>query len=290
VADNRNREASIRREVTNCYCCGSNSNRVILVENGFDLVKCSGCGTLFISNPPTDETISKSVVTGIYDGEKQLDVNVRYNRSALSFYKSVLPEIFPTPFRERTTWLDVGCGYGEFLEALQRQYGPNLVLKGSEPNEKKQKAAKARGHNVGYIDLATCEEQFDVVSLMNVYSHLPNPPAFLSDLSRTVIPGGLLLIQTGDSSNIDQDNIMKPAGLPDHMSFTNAAALTEMLARLNFKVERIVHRPSVPLTLLQLGKEVAKFILPNRDSFLRYYFLSNQKKSRSMLMLARKSS
>ncbi len=289
MSENRKLEPTARREVRNCYCCGLDDNRSILLENGFNLVKCNGCGTLFISNPPTEETISKSVVTGIYDGEKQLDVNVRYNRSALNFYESILPEIFPTPLSARSTWLDVGCGYGEFLEALHRKYGNKVILKGSEPNERKQKAAQARGHNVGYLDLATSDERFDIVSLMNVYSHLPNPPAFLSDLSRVVVPGGLLLIQTGDSSNIDQDNIMKPAGLPDHMSFTNVTALTGMLAHLDFKVERIVHRPSVPFTPLQFGKEVAKFILPNRESFLRYYFVSSQKRSRSMLMLARKS-
>lgn len=279
----------MRRKVETCYCCGSKENELILVENGFDLVKCLGCRTLFISNPPTEEAIEKSVVTGIYDGEKQLDVNVRYNRSSLSFYRSVLPEVFPTPFSEKTSWLDVGCGYGEFLEALARQYGDKVALKGSEPNEKKQRAAQANGHDVTYIDLATYHEQFDVVSLMNVYSHLPNPPAFLANLARVVKAGGYVLIQTGDSTNIGKDNIMKPAGLPDHMSFTNVAALTRMLKALGFNVERIVHRPSVPFTLLQFGKEVAKFILPNRESFLRYYFVSETKKSRSMLMLARKS-
>ena len=48
-------------------------------------------------------------------------------------------------FYEGKTRLDIGCGYGEFILALQNISKNNVIAKGVEPNVDKQKSARKRG-------------------------------------------------------------------------------------------------------------------------------------------------
>ncbi len=199
----------------------------------------------------------------------------------------MLPRIFPDGLGDAQRWLDVGCGYGELLEALGDFRGSKLTLTGSEPNLVKQKAAQERGHDVSYFDLEDHDGRYDVVSMMNVYSHLPNPYTFLGDLARVVTPGGRILVQTGDVTGLTGDTILQPAGLPDHLSFTTEAALRDMMERQGMTVERVVKYPSLPLTPSRVAKEAVKAILPGRVSFLRHYLRWRTYRTGGMFMLAR---
>lgn len=270
-----------------CYNCNSSESQLFLEENGFNLVKCDGCGILYINNPPTGGEIEVATTTGIHDGEKQLDVNVRYRKSADRLYRKVLPKLFPDGFSDINTWLDVGCGYGEFLETLQNYSRDSVELFGSEPNIIKQQAAQKMGMNVSYYDLDEHDTKYDVVSLLNVYSHLPNPFDFIKSLRNVVSPGGFLLIQTGDITSVTRESLIKPAGLPDHLSFATESALISMLDRVGFDIESVVKIPSIAFTLDQVAKEVVKLILPNKSSFLKYYFLPKKTQSQSMFVLAK---
>ena len=72
----------------------------------------------------------------------------------------------------------VGCGQGEFIAAVQK-YDKGVTVKGTEPNIHKQEMARKKGLNVFFFDIESHEEKYDVISMLNVYSHLPDPPAFL---------------------------------------------------------------------------------------------------------------
>jgi len=58
--------------------------------------------------------------------------------------------------------------------ALRQFASEHIEAFGIEPNVRKQQSAKKRGLNVRFIDLRTHESQYDVISLLYVYSHLPD--------------------------------------------------------------------------------------------------------------------
>jgi len=97
--------------------------------------------------------------------------------------------------------MDIGCGNGEFLLALSKYFTHNIDAKGIEPNVHKQQVAKDKGLNVGFYDLKTTSEKYDTISILNVYSHLPDPVEALQTAG-FIETGGELIIETGDSSHL----------------------------------------------------------------------------------------
>ena len=254
-----------------CYNCKSSAHTHYCDENGFSLVRCDGCGLLYIRERPEDAQIDEATAVGQHHGDKTLDANVHYNPSIKTEYRGALKSLFNGDFSGIETWLDVGCGYGEFLETISEASGGKVSVFGSEPNQVKQAHDKKRGLNVDYFDLTTHDRKYDMVSLMNVYSHLSDPNAFIGDMKNVVKPGGRLLIETGDAAGFSYEDILKPLCLPDHLSFASEKILTDMLTRHGFTVEKTYRCADLPLRPLPFLKEVVKAVLPGYDSFLKYY-------------------
>lgn len=259
------------KSLKSCYNCGSEINSFYAEENGFTLVKCHQCGLLFVDNPPDENEISQAMKQGTHRGIKELDVTGVFHVQKIRHYLKILEDMFKGKLGNHKTWLDVGCGHGEFIMAVQEYSAGRVTVKGTEPNIYKQESARKRGLNVSYFDLDLHEEKYDVISLLNVYSHLPNPPMFLNSLKRLLNPGGELILETGDTAGLSAKNHKKPFDLPDHLSFASEEIVVSILERLDFEVLSINKYPIVPYDLKSFTKEVIKMVLPQYKSRIRYY-------------------
>ncbi len=97
--------------------------------------------------------------------------------------------------------LDVGCATGDFLEA-GREAG--FDVEGVELSAWSCAIARERGFVVHDVPLATFAKQggqrFDVVSLIGVIEHFPDPRAEMENIAKLLRPGGIVVIWTGDAS------------------------------------------------------------------------------------------
>jgi len=137
-------------------------------------------------------------------------------------------------------WLDVGAGYGEFIEAAQAALPSGSKVSGIEPMTSKAAAAQARGLNVSSARLEDLDGTYDAISLINVFSHIPDFTSFGAHLKRLIRPHGLLFIETGNAADLpsrrEYPDILY---LPDHLVFGGDAQITKILANLGFTVEAI---------------------------------------------------
>jgi SAM-dependent methyltransferase len=222
-----------------CYVCGSAARTPWATENGFDACRCSGCGLVYVNPRPGPELLTKAAESGLHAGEAELDVTGRYGGSPkLRFYARRLADLYPSAelAGQQGSWLDVGCGYGEFLEVLAQASGGTLKLTGLEPNRTKTESARARGLDVGFFDLDVETRRFEYVSLLNVYSHLPDPPSYLERLRTLLVPNGELVLQTGNWAELERSRIPDRLHLPDHLSFASEALLVRLLERAGFEL------------------------------------------------------
>jgi SAM-dependent methyltransferase len=254
-----------------CYNCESELYTNYATENGFSLVKCCNCGLLYLQNPPKDDEISQSHKQGKHSGVKELDVTGSFNSGKIPKYLDLLQKLFNEGLPENLTWLDIGCGHGEFMMAVQKYSNGKVLVKGTEPNTKKQKSAQSRGLDVSFFDIAAHESKYDIISLLNVYSHLPNPPLFIESLKKLLNPGGQIVLETGDTANLSAQEHYKPFYLPDHLSFASESIVINILERLDFKVLSVIKYPYLSSNPKALVKEVVKLFLPQYHSQLRYY-------------------
>ncbi len=254
-----------------CYNCSSSERAPYTEENGFMLVKCAGCGLLYMTPRPSDEALAQAHECGVHQGDTELDVTGVFVDDKIPSYVAKLRELFGAELgHKKRTWLDIGCGHGEFLVALDQISNHQISACGIEPNIKKQESARSHGQDVTYFDLAEHSEQYDVVSMLNVYSHLPNPPEFIRLCKRLLKPGGELLLQTGDTANLAAGEHPRPLYLPDHLSFASEEIVCDLLRRQGFEIVAVRKFRAFPFkrSLSRWTKEIVKCLLPWKKSQL----------------------
>jgi len=232
-----------------CYVCGSDERKPWATENGHHAVRCADCGLVYVSPRPRLEDISRAAQTGLHAGEKELAVTGAYGgRRRVEHYLARLADLYGRAYFHGAgeRWLDVGAGFGEFLEALGEASGGALKTRGLEPNEAKAASARERRLNVTFAELSALGERYHHVSLLNVFSHLPEPPAMLRTLRDLLEPSGELLLQTGNFAELERSEIPVSLDLPDHLSFANERLLRRVLDATGFGVVTVKAYPMFP--------------------------------------------
>ena len=69
-----------------CYNCNSSESSPYAVENGFSLVKCAGCGLLYVTPRPSDDELAKSHECGVHQGDAELDMTGRFRDQLIPSY------------------------------------------------------------------------------------------------------------------------------------------------------------------------------------------------------------
>ena len=103
---------------------------------------------------------------------------------------------------EATSILDVGCGCGHLLERLAVH--PDLYRVGIELN--RERAALARrvaGCEVSDVAIEDFPEtrRFDVITLINVFSHIPGIDKLFVKLRALLTDNGKIVLKTGEMRN-----------------------------------------------------------------------------------------
>jgi len=255
----------------NCYNCPSTKYHPYDTENGFFLVKCDGCGLLYVTPRPSDEELARAHECGVHQGDSEFDITGTFSELIVQSYSRPLSDLYGTELEsEESSWLDIGCGHGEFLTALSRASNGNISGKGLEPNRHKQQSARDHGLDVEHFDIPDHQDSYDTISLLNVFSHLPDPPSFIDLCKKVLKPGGEILIQTGDTAELPASEHHRPYYLPDHLSFVSEKILVDILTRGGFQIVSIRKYPAFPFSasVIQWIKEAAKLLIPGKDSRL----------------------
>jgi SAM-dependent methyltransferase len=232
-----------------CYVCGTTEGKPWATENGYTVKRCAQCGLLYVSPRPSLDNISRAAQSGLHAGQQELDVSGAYGGAGrVRYYVKKLRALYGAGFffecGER--WFDIGCGYGEFLEALREESAGAMKLVGSEPNEKKAASARGRGLDVAFHEIEQQNRRFHYVSLLNVFSHLPDPGQTLTQIREFVAPCGELLLQTGNFAELRRHEIPDQLHLPDHLSFANERLVDRLLTRAGFTLLRVRRYPMFP--------------------------------------------
>lgn len=255
--------ASPALEVIACPYCDSSAQLAWAEELGFKAVRCADCGLIYCSPRPALSTIDSAVRTGSHGEEAgRLDVTARRIDSKVAFYQRVLGEMFDDVWQrpQPITWLDVGAGYGEVLEAVAALAPEGSQVEGLEPMAPKADKARGRGLNITEDYLKPDHAQVDYISAVDVFSHIPDFSEFLADVRAVLKPHGELFLETGNLADlIDRKDFPGELGLPDHLVFAGEKHLVGFLEQAGFEVLRIRRRRIDGI--LNMLKNIAKKLL-----------------------------
>lgn len=268
---------NISLESVSCPFCQSNESNHWVTENGFNAVKCRECGLIYVNPRNIQSVVDKAVTTGHHSevlGGRNV-VGRRSKRKVLK-YRRVLGRLFNDVWSENRTisWLDIGAGFGEIVEALSSLAPKGSQVHGIEPMGPKAQNAQSRGILVREGYLNSVKESYDFVSLVDVFSHLPDFRPFLLEIKNVLNDGGQIYLQTGNIADLRGSNdVPTQLDLPDHLVFAGEKHIIAYLEEAGFKIIEIVHvRNDTFVNLLKIlirkiqGRQIA-LVFPGTSEY-----------------------
>jgi SAM-dependent methyltransferase len=250
-------------ETIACPYCGATESFVWAVEIGFTAARCPGCALIYVNPRPPLASIDHAVRTGSH-GEEASHLNVVSRRidAKVARYRRLFARLFDDVWTAGRPigWLDVGAGYGEIVEAVGALAPPGSRVEGLEPMAPKAAQARARGLTITEDYLRPGRPKVGFVSIVDVFSHIPDFDAFLADVASVLEPGGEIFVETGNLADLKRrEEFPGELGLPDHLVFAGEKHLLGYLDRAGFEVVRLERQRIDGLT--NLAKNLVKRLL-----------------------------
>ena len=226
-------------ETPTCPLCGGKSHRRCFSLHGWDLLNCADCRLFFIN--PYPASVAAPSPKAREEGRQMSPQRQRLYD--VQFYKRHFA------FIDR--WcggagsvLDVGCGTGLLLERLGRH--PQMLRVGIEPiAEKACFAAQSAGCEVHQttIERFTSKAGFDVITLIDVLSHMRTFDGLFESLRSLLAGGGRVILKTGELEPDVRKNDVRDWSLGRHLHFLGIGTIDHICRRYGFELLAHEWRP-----------------------------------------------
>jgi SAM-dependent methyltransferase len=226
-----------------CVVCNSKVARRFLEEPPYAVVECEECRHIYTFPRPSQATVDnryQSVGGWIKAENPELATGAD---SRYRFFLSLLKRVIPPP----ATLLDIGCSVGRFL-AMARADGYECY--GVEPGTDGEHAARLLGagriHRRLYRE--PVEPRCDVVTMLEVMEHIPDPRTTLKTIQMQVKDGGWFLgsvpnqvfsrLKVWPRRRFGVQSTLVPLTLDsgNHLHYFSAPGLQAILHRAGFEV------------------------------------------------------
>jgi SAM-dependent methyltransferase len=224
-------------------------HRFLYAKNRCDIFRCAACG-LGRARAPTFDPAAY-YTQGYFAGD-HADGYADYRGAEPVLRREFARTVaFIRRYRKSGKLLEIGCAYGFFLEEARRYF----TVAGIELADDAATHCRHRGLNV---KTGTADEigggPFDVIVLLDVIEHLPDPQAGIGTLARALAPDGVIVLTTGDFASLAARTLGSAWRLmtpPQHLWFFTPRSIARLAAGAGLDVVSLDHPwKIVPLSLV----------------------------------------
>lgn len=229
-----------------CVLCGSTEYVLKFSKNGFQIIGCKNCNLVKTKIP--DHLDLELIYDESYFQGGKSDGYADYEGSQKVLKKEfsrTLGKVLKVAKTGQNRLLEVGCAYGYFLDLAQKHF----KCSGIEISVSAAENAEKICNNIicGIPDMETLNRigDYDIVVMLDVIEHLPNPSETLKNISNFLPEGGIVLLTTGDFGSMYSKIAGKHWRLitpPQHLTFFSRNTICKLFEKHRFKVIEI-NRP-----------------------------------------------
>jgi 2-polyprenyl-3-methyl-5-hydroxy-6-metoxy-1,4-benzoquinol methylase len=230
------RHGQMSRTVRCNLCGGTDYGYYKNPSNDGRIVRCNKCGLVFTNPQPDEKELKKTLNNESSPSQEILDIEKEK-------FKIYLDEIEALSGAKKGKLLDVGCGFG-YLLAIAKERGWDTC--GVEFNRKRVDFILEKyGIEVfcGELENAGFQtDSFDVVTIVEVLEHIPDPNLFLREISRIIKKDGIVAIVT---PNVESFYAKTDPNwwTPYHFYHFSSKTLEAILAKNGIRIVRVVINP-----------------------------------------------
>jgi 2-polyprenyl-3-methyl-5-hydroxy-6-metoxy-1,4-benzoquinol methylase len=164
----------------------------------FKVVECS-CGLIFINPRLSAEAYAQYYDEAYFTGKKDYHSEAQF---APSFEQTYLPFVDlilrnQVVRKDRGKYLDIGCATGHLVAIFKRLGWDATGIDVSEYSTKYGREVRELNIITGtLVDVSFPTNYFDLISMIDVVEHLPNPKEYIVEVARILAPGGTFVLTT----------------------------------------------------------------------------------------------
>jgi SAM-dependent methyltransferase len=253
------------REVADflCVACGGGAGRIWRTQDGWRVVRCTGCGLLATWPSPDNATLEE-----IYESDDYFET--RSGREpALDPWLGRLRGILAALPPVTCPILDFGAGPGHLVNAARHLGVP---MEGIEPSHRARDLAREL-YGIELRASLPRPEGLTVgaVTALHVLEHVRDPVGDLRRLRSLVAPGGVIFIEVPHAGTLDMRVPSRRRlilDLPAHLHHFTPETLNEVVTRAGWNVldVRLFNSSYVESLLASRSAPVRQEIEPSSDS------------------------
>lgn len=212
-----------------CLLCNSSELEKFDTYQEAGLVKCKSCSFVFSERIPTMETLIDYYSNNYQRTSYLSPITIkRYNELLDQF----------EPFRNTGRLLDIGAGYGFFLEIAKER---GWEVHGTELTEEAVEHCRGKGITMfqgEFHHLNLDIESYDVIVSIEVIEHINTPIEYVETARKVLRTGGLFYLTTPNFNSIlryrlkEQYNVIE---YPNHLCYYTSRTLTKLFTENGFQ-------------------------------------------------------
>lgn len=217
----------------------------------YTAVKCARCGTRRLQPRPSAEVMNQAYASTTYARAEGDESTEGLGKRLDGFFERQAERAtsaYATHGNGKIGHLlDVGCGDGRFMSSMQRR---GWTVEGIEPEANAAALARQRTGATVYETLLeevpVPPEACQMVSLLHVLEHVPDPRDTLTRAYRLLSPGGMLLLALPNAGSWESSifgTCWYPLDLPRHYWGFTPRTLVRLVEECGFTVRNVDYFP-----------------------------------------------
>jgi SAM-dependent methyltransferase len=175
--------------------------------NLWTFVACTECAHVWLNPRPATGALAVIYPPHYYayDYETRVSAVARWGKSVLDARK--LGGILERMRRVPGTYMDIGCGSGRYLRAMEKRGLPRADIHGLELDDSVVTKLASEGFAVRrdrVEDAALPPASLDLVTMFHVLEHVDAPDRVVQRIAGWLAPGGVLAIDTPNLDSLDR--------------------------------------------------------------------------------------
>jgi len=188
------------QKIDHCILCNGSNFRIIHQKDQWQYLRCLNCDLVSLHPRPTPQALMKSYQDYLPIQPEEIS---KWDMMMKPVFDKSADLIESRSKSGRGGLLDIGCGYGFFLQEMKCR---GWKVEGIEISEVGRQFVREKWDIHVYSqpleDLALPENLFDVATLFYVIEHVDDPLALLKEVKRILKPGGLVFLRWPHSTPI----------------------------------------------------------------------------------------
>ena len=184
-----------------CVLCGDVRVTLRLKQAENSVFQCSHCGLVSIDPLPTEKDLcSLYLEYDIEQNDRDFPSHLAWRkRCRLPVFREILDEVIG--YKRSGMLLDIGCSFGLFLAmAKERRFDPHGVDLSLNAVRYATQTLRLPVRHGTVFDAGFSEGSFDVITILGVLEHIPNPMETLGEVFRVLRRGGIVVVEVPNAN------------------------------------------------------------------------------------------